>query len=327
VWRRYPAPLVRTLAALWALGIVAAALVERVRSTGTPQIGWPLVWSVPLLPYRAIRLPLDPDVAFAVGLTLSLVCNVVAIAMTYQLGRLASPRRGVAVIAASLVALWPLLMLLDPQHRSAQNGTWQIALGLAMYTEPLSTAVVAAGLVVVLRRSRAGPDAALGGGLLGLACLVRAPNVLIATWIVLLLLLRRDRGRALATAAGGLAFLPAVLLYWPKGYPRLHPPVYPAHPFALGYARHAWTDSLLWHPSVLVAIVPIALVGALYVHRTIGEALGGAIVVTCALYTFYELTPLHPRFLFVAVPLVFVFWAAGAVAIGSFAAHLYDRAR
>ena len=38
------------------------------RAVGAPTIGWPLVWSVPLLPYRALGLPLGPNLAFAVGL-------------------------------------------------------------------------------------------------------------------------------------------------------------------------------------------------------------------------------------------------------------------
>jgi hypothetical protein len=51
------------------------------------------------------------------------------------------------------------------------------------------------------------------------------------------------------------------------------------------------------------------------------------VVATAVLYSFYQLTPLHPRFLFVAVPPVFVFWAAGVAAAASLTAALYDRAR
>ncbi len=327
VWRRFRSARVRALASVWACGIVAAVLVERIRFTGAGQIGWSLVWSVLVLPYRTVGLPLDPDVAFAFGLFLSLLCNAVTIAMTYELGRLASSRWAVAVIAAALVAAWPLLMLLDPAHTSAQNGTWEVLLGLAMYTEPLSTALVLSGLVVLLRRGGGGADAVLGGALLGLASLVRVSNALIAAFVVLVLLMRQDRARALVTVGGGLAFLPAVVLFWPKGYPRLKPPVFPAHPFEFAYARTSWTHSLLWHPSVLVAIVPIAILGVAYVNRFVAAALGGAVISTAIFYTFYEGTPIHPRFLFVIVPPVFVFWAAGATAIASIAARLYDRPR
>jgi hypothetical protein len=327
LWRRSHRPVVRILAGIWACGIVSAVLVERIRFTGAAQIGWSLVWSVLLLPYRAVGLPLDPGVAFGFGLALSLVCNALTVVMTYELGRLATRRQDVALGAAALVALWPLLMLLDPDHTSAQNGTWQILLGLSMYTEPLSTALVLTGLVVVLRRSGAGADAALGGALLGLAALVRVSNGLIAVCLIVALLLRGDRSRAVVTSAGGLAFLPALVLFWPKGYPSLKPPIYPAHPFRLAYARHAWSDSLLWHPSVLLAIVPIALLGLFAVRRGVAMLLLAVVAVTATLYTFYELTPMHPRFLFVVVPLVFVLWAAGAFAIATQVGALYHRPR
>jgi hypothetical protein len=327
IWRRADNGLVRALALVWACGILAASLVERIRFTGAAQIGWSLVWSALLLPYRAVGLPLGPNVAFAFGLTLSLACNALTVVMTYELGRLATDRRGVAVIAAALVAAWPLLMLLDPDHTSAQNGTWQILLGLSMYTEPLSTALVLSGIVILLRRPGAGADAVIGGALLGLAALVRVSNGLIAACVVLALLMRGDSRRAVAAGGGGLAFLPALVLFWPKGYPHLQPPVYPAHPFELAYARTAWTHSLLWHPVVLVVIVPLAILGAFFVNRAVAVVLGSAVVATAVLYSFYELTPLHPRFLFVALPAVFVFWAAGVSAIASLTAALYDRAR
>jgi len=327
VWRRSRNATIRALAALWACGILAAVLVERIRFTGAPQIGWPLVWSIPLLPYRALGLPLSPNIAFGVGLVLSLACNVITIVMTYALAGLATRRREVPLLAAALVAFSPVLILLDPRQTSAMNGTWQILLGLAMYTEPLSTALVLSGLVVAWRRSGYGWDAALGGGLLGLGSLVRVSNALIAACVIVALLVRGDWRRAITAALGGLAFLPAVALFWPKGYPKLHPPVYPAHPFELRYIRSAWTDSLLWHPSVLVAIVPIAVVGILAVRREVAPLLVAAVAVTCVFYSFYQLTPIHPRFLFVVVPLVFVLWAAGASLISSQVGALYHRPR
>src|SRR6266566_8085710 len=70
------------LAAAYGLGAVAAILALRMHAPGAPTIGWPLVWSVPLLPYRALGLPLNPDVAFGVGLALSLLANVVTVVAT-----------------------------------------------------------------------------------------------------------------------------------------------------------------------------------------------------------------------------------------------------
>jgi hypothetical protein len=39
------------------------------------------------------------------------------------------------------------------------------------------------------------------------------------------------------------------------------------------------------------------------------------------------LTPIHPRFLFVVLPMLFILWAAGAAAVTARVRGLYDRAR
>jgi hypothetical protein len=171
------------------------------------------------------------------------------------------------------------------------------------------------------------PLALIGGALLGLAVLVRLSNGLIAATVVALLLITHVRGRALAVSLGGLAFAPAVALYYPKSYPKLKPPVFPAHPFALRYARDAWTHSLLWHPAVLVVLVPLALFGLATVRSRGAAVLAISIGVTAAFYSFYQLTPIHPRFLFVVLPMLFILWAAGAAAVTARVRGLYDRAR
>jgi hypothetical protein len=51
------------------------------------------------------------------------------------------------------------------------------------------------------------------------------------------------------------------------------------------------------------------------------------VAATAAFYTVYALTPIHPRFLFVVLPIVLVFWAAGAAVIVEAAGTLYDRPR
>ena len=40
-----------------------------------------------------------------------------------------------------------------------------------------------------------------------------------------------------------------------------------------------------------------------------------AILSTAAFYTFYFATPIHPRFLFVVLPLVLILWVAGVCAV------------
>ena len=126
---------------------------------------------------------------------------------------------------------------------------------------------------------------------------------------------------------GALAFAPAALLFWPKSYPKLKPPVFPAHPIGLGYAREAWQHSLLWHPAVLAVLLPIALLGTLRTARGPALLLWSCVAATAAFYTVYSLTPIHPRFLFVVLPIVLVFWASGAAVVVRAAATLYDRPR
>jgi hypothetical protein len=324
-WRRWRG-WTRVAVIIWAVGLVAAVLCAFARFNGAAQIGWPLVWSFVLLPYRAVGLPLDPGIAFGFGLALSLLCNAITVAATYRLGQIAGLGRNAALAAASLFAYWPLVSLLTGHH-AASNGTWQIDLGLSQYTEPLSTALVIVGIVLVLERENGNLAAALGGGLLGLSVLVRLSNVLIAAGVVLLLLVWRERRRAGVVALTGLAFAPAVALYYPKSYPKLKDPIFPSHPFSLSYAGAAWNHSLLWHPAVLIAIVPIALIGALRLRDRVAALMCLSIAVTAGLYSFYKLTPLHPRFLFVVLPLVAILWVAGITVIATNIRGLYDRGR
>jgi hypothetical protein len=326
VWRRSRtsrrrAP-IRILAGCWAVGVVAAVLVHEIRYTGAGTIGWPLIWSLPLLPYRALGLPLDPGIAFGVGLTLSLAFIAVTVVATYLLGRVVTGRVWLATAAALLYAFWPVLVLLLAGIRGTMNGTWQIDVGLSMYTEPISTALACIGLVLVLRG--AGPLAGgLAGAFLGFDVAVRLSNALILA-IALIWLAFRDRSRALWAAATAAAFAPVVLAFWRQGYftPASDATgtgsslgVIPAHTFALHNARLAWEHSLLWRPPQLLVLVPLAVIGAFTVARSVAVLLAAEILATAAFYTFYFATPIHPRFLFVVLPLVLVLWVAGACAV------------
>jgi hypothetical protein len=295
----------------WAVGITAGAAVGLMRNTGSPTIGWPLVLSVPLLPYRALGLPLDPDVAFVFGLVISLALIALVVVETYALARAVTANERIAVAAAALFGLWPLLVLVLGGHRGTLNGTWQTEIGVSVNVEPLSTALVLGALVLVLRARVRDVDAALAGGLLGLAVAVRLSNALIVLCVVAALAIRR-REAAVWAAAAAAAFAPAVLAYWPKGYAALEPPTFPEHPFALRYAQHAWTGSLLWRPVVLLVLVPLAILGTVRVTRWTAALLWSCVLTTALFFTFYEETPEHPRFLFVVLPIVLVLWAAGA---------------
>jgi hypothetical protein len=326
VWRRTrtsprKVPL-RVLAGCWAAGLFAAVLVHEIRYTGAGTIGWPLIWSLPLLPYRALGLPLDPGIAFGVGLTLSLFFIAVTVVATYLLGRAVTGRVWLGTAAALLYAFWPVLVLLLAGIRGTMNGTWQIDVGLSQYTEPISTALACVGLVLVIRG--AGPLAGgLAGACLGFDVAVRLSNALILA-IALVWLLARDRSRALWAAGAAAAFAPVVLAFWRQGYftPAANATstgtslgVIPPHTFALHNARLAWEHSLLWRPTLLLVLVPLAVIGAFAVARSVSVLLAAEILATAAFYTFYFATPIHPRFLFVVLPLVLVLWVAGACAV------------
>lgn len=302
--------------ASWALGLVGGLLAWFVPYSGAPTVGWPLIWSVPLLPYRALGLPLNPDIAFAVGLPLCIAATAVTTWLTYVIGQKATGSRIVGLVAAAAYSVWPLAVLVIGGHRGTLNGTWFGLVGLTLYTEPISTALVAAAIALLLRDATSA-RAAAAGALLGLSATLRLSNALIILSFAALLALWRWWVLAGWFTVCAAAFAPIVAAFWSKGYVSLPARVFPAHPFALRYARRAWTDSFLWHPSVLAWLIPLAALGVFTVGRRVGAVFGLVVATTALFYTFYEPTPRHPRFLFVVLPIVFALWAAGGARVAS----------
>jgi len=74
-----------------AVSLAASALVLGSEPTGAAVVGWPLLWSIPLLPLRVVGV-LGDDVAFAVGLLLSLAAIAVTVVATAFIGLV--PRAG-----------------------------------------------------------------------------------------------------------------------------------------------------------------------------------------------------------------------------------------
>jgi hypothetical protein len=309
-FRQTPRAALRLLAIFWGCGIVVATVMDRVQPNGAAQFGWPLVWSVPMLPLAAVGGSLDPDVAYGFALALSLVCNGLIVLATHRIARGVGLSERLAVAGAALVAFWPLLSLLGGQ-RAASNGTWQNWLGLSAYTEPASTCFVLVALAIVVDRRFGQRGAVIAGALLGLGTAIRLSNALVIGCILVWLAAARRLRQATLLALAALAWLPAEIIYWPKGYPSLPPRVFATHPFTLHYADVAWSQNLLWHPATLLVIVPVALVGIARVDRHFSALLWSCVAVTALLYTFYFATPQHPRFLFVVLPIVLVYWAAG----------------
>jgi hypothetical protein len=312
-WRRRPQerPWL-AFAGATCVSAIATLLVHRMRAPGAVTIGWPLVWSIPVLPYRLLGLPLNPDIAFGFGLALSLAANAATVVSTYLLGLWTSGRHSVGLVAASLFGLWPLLSLLV--GKTADLGTWEVDLGLALYSEPLSTALVVTAVALVVRPGRGRLAEVVAGSLLGFSVAVRLSNAVIAAAVIGVLLLHRRGRPAIRIGAGAAVFLPLVAAYWPLGYPKL--PEEQFHdPFGLQYAVSTWRDAAVWGWRALVALVPLAVVGTFTLDRWKASFLWTWILSTAAFYTFYRFTAGHQRFLLVVLPALFVLWAAGAVAL------------
>jgi hypothetical protein len=317
-FRRLGRPAWAVVAVAYGLGAISTVLAIRMHSPGAPTIGWPLVWSVPLLPYRAVGLPLNPNVAFAVGLTLSLLANAVTVVMTAVLGRRVTGSATVGLGAAAGFALWPYLMGLLGGHRAWGNGTWPVDAGLHLYSEPLSTALVTTALVLCVDRRVTDSALAVAGSLLSLASVARLSNAAIAAVVLVAIAARLGVRRAVYLLAGLCAFLPVAAAYWSKGYAGLPGNGLPPHPFALRYVRIAWTDNLLWRPHVLLILLSVAAVGTLGVRDVWQRWLLWLVILgTGAFYSVYAVTDIHPRFLFVVLPPVLVLWCSGVAVLAA----------
>lgn len=317
-----------------AFSLAVAVLITRMHAPGAAVFGWPLVWSLPLVPLRAVGA-LEEGSAFAVGVVLSLAFNALTVAATYLIGTRATGRKPVGLLAAGLFALWPLLVGLIAGSRGWENASWEIDAGLHMYTEPLSTMLVTGALALLLANRPAGWQGALAGIALSLATLVKLSNGILALLVLIVVVFSRRLGtrQLFAFAAGELTFVPALIAYWPRGYvPIFDDPVaFPRDPFSFAYFTRNWVDSLLFSPRTLAVLLPLAVLGVFSVRSHYARALVVLpVLVNAAFYSFYRNTVLHPRFLFVSLPAVLVLCAAGAVGISrvveSFRALLRRRA-
>jgi hypothetical protein len=269
-----------------------------------------------MLPWRAAGLPLDPDVAFVFGLVLSLAANAGALVATAYVGLYATGRRAVGLLGAALLAFWPFLLRPLGGGEAWENGTWNVDVGLHLYTEPLSTALVAAALALLLHPSADATRVGVAGILFGFAAVVKLSNGVVAAVLAPLVLLRSGRRTAAAFVAGGLALIPLVAAYWPLGYATLteDPGGIGLFPFGTEYALENWADSHVFDARGLLLLAPLAVLGALAVRDRERLALLVAVVAANAVfYSFYSLTWDHPRFLFAALPALLVLGAAGAV--------------
>jgi hypothetical protein len=158
----------------------------------------------------------------------------------------------------------------------------------------------------------------LGGCALSVATCVKVSNALLAAAALVVVYLRGLTREALPYLAGALSFAPVVLAYWPLSYPKLfdNPQSWPRDPFDAGHVVSSWTHSSIFDPRTLAIVTPLAVIGAFGLRRPWAVALVvGFVVLNATFYSFYANTALHPRFLYVTLPELFVLWAAGVAVL------------
>jgi succinate dehydrogenase hydrophobic anchor subunit len=318
LWRRRPA-LRPWLApgALFAVGLAICLDIHYMAATGAAVIGWPLVWSLPMFPYRVLG-SLGPSAAWDIGTALSLVFVALTVVAVAYLGRNATGRRWVGLLAAAFWAVWPLLVGLLAGHHAWANNQWDIDVGLHNYDEPLSTLLVTVAAALLLSPKLNAMRLALAGCALSFATSVKVSNGIIAGVALVLLLLRYGRS-ALPYLAGALAFAPVVLVYWPLSYPKLYGNAksWPHDAFDVHHVVSSWTHSSIFTPHTLAIVVPLAVIGAFGLPRPWTLALVLAfLLVNPVFYSFFANTAEHPRFLYASLPELFTLWAAAIALLG-----------
>jgi hypothetical protein len=308
-WRAWLVP-----AALCAFGLVICVDVHWMKPSGAAVFGWPLLWSLPMLAYRALGFGLSKHVAWDFGFALQLVCVAFTVVAVAYLGRNASGRRWVGVIAAAFWTFWPLLVGLIAGHQAWTNGQWEVDVGLHNYSEPLSTLLVTSGAALALSPRLTQMRLALAGCALSAATLVKLSNALLATAVLIIVFLRGRTRETLPYLAGVLALAPLVAFYWPISYPKLfdNRQSWPRDPFDPAHIVSSWTHSSIFTPHTLAIVVPLAAIGVAGLLRPWALALVLALLlINPIFYSFYANTAQHPRFLYASLPELFVLWAAG----------------
>jgi hypothetical protein len=297
-----------------AVGLFTAVGIRAMVPTGAGAIGWPIVWSIPMFPLRATGL-LSYHVAYYAGIAILLAANVVTVIATALIARRFTPPQ-IAVLAPALLVLWPFLMRLVEGTDNIVYGSWLDDQGVALYAEPLSTALVAVAIALVILRTQDERAIAAAGALAGFATAVRISNITIAAVLGLsILLLRNRRAAALyAVACAGMGAIAAA--FWSLGYATFSggkSEQAPAGLFSWHYLLRSWRDSGVFDSKMLLILLPLPLIGAWSLRRRPLEllALAGTVVVTAVFYSAYYITALHPRFLYVALPALFVLAAVG----------------
>jgi hypothetical protein len=241
---------------------------------------------------------------------------------TAYLGRYATGKRSVGLVAAALYAFWPVWVGLVAGERAWENGQWHADIGLLLYTEPVSTALVVAAAALLLKPALGGTRATAAGLVLSYSAVVKLTNGLVAAAFLPLVAVRHGIRQAIPFAVACIVFMPILAVYWPKGYVKIYggdiAPV--DRPWSLDYVQLSWQRSTVFTGTMLLLLCVPAAIGAVLVQGWYARlVLLLPIVLTTAVYSVYYVTYLHPRFLFVALPFVFVLMATGVTWIVRFA--------
>src|SRR2546427_2284043 len=108
LWRRRPGRRPWLVpGALCAFGLVVCVDVHWMKPSGAAVFGWPLVWALPMLAYRGLGFGLSKHVAWDFGVALSLIFVALTVFVVAHLGRNATGRRRLGVLAAAFWTVWP----------------------------------------------------------------------------------------------------------------------------------------------------------------------------------------------------------------------------
>lgn len=302
-------------------GAFTCLAIREMGTTGAGAIGWPIVWSLPLFPLR-VAGDLTYHAAFYIGVSILLLCNVTSVVVTAVVSRHLIRGR-VALVAPALLVLWPFLMRVVEGTGNGVYGSWLADSGLLLYSEPLSTALVVCAIGLILLRTD-GPAAggAVAGALVAFACAVRVSNATIAVVLFAGLLVAHAWRSAFAYAVAGIGVASIAVVFWSRGYSTFHYRRDKAAPdglFSLHYIVRSWRDSVVFDWKMLAILLPLPLLGLLALRHRSRDlmVLGGTVAVTVCFYSLYYITALHPRFLYVALPSLFVLAALGIEQLGA----------
>lgn len=299
-----------------ALSLVLGVLVNDMASPSAPVIGWPIVWAISLLPLHLLRIGITPDRAFPFGLGVSLIANATIVLSTALIGLRATGRRSIGLTAAGLYATWPIWVGLVAGAQAWENGQWRVDVGLHLYDEPVSTALVSVVLVLLLHPRLSATSAAAAGLLLGFSTAVKLTNGPLAAALVVVVAFGVGVRRAAVFALGGMVSLPIVLGFWSKGYADASGGggIDFGALYQLRFVSTNARESTIFTAWMLLLLVPLAALGTARVTGWYGRAvLLVPIVVTIACYASYYVTDQHPRFYYVILPAIFVLQAGGIV--------------